>query len=390
MMRCPCCRSGDIRVFHEVLDVPVNSVLSLDNREEALRFPKGHIRLGLCQGCGFIHNTTFRRDRLEYSARYDPTQAYSPTFNRWHRRLAEKLIRRHGLRGRRIVEIGCGKGEFLGLLCRLGGNRGIGFDPAYAPDRGPRGTADGVEFVSDYFSERYGGIDADFVCCKMTLEHIDAPWEFVSMVRRALGHRTDVTVFFQVPDARRILEECAFWDVYYEHCAYFTAGSLARLFRGCGFSVRRVERAFGDQYLALEATPTREPSECAVDGEDGVGDVRDLVDGFATSFERQGAVWRGRIAERLRSGARITIWGSGSKGVAFLTTLGLSEEVQHVVDVNPHRQGKYMLGTGHRIVAPHDLPAQPPDVVIVMNPLYRTEISEELASLGLAPEVWTT
>src|SRR5690606_5558175 len=62
-------------------------------------------------------------------------------------------------------------------------------------------------------------------------------------------------VLFEVPDVGRILRERAFWDIYYEHCSYFTAGSLAGLFRRVGFEVLDVEHAFGGQYLLLLARP---------------------------------------------------------------------------------------------------------------------------------------
>ena len=119
---CPCCGSSDIRIFHRASGVPVNSVLLLPNREEALSFPTGDIDLGFCRSCGFIYNTAFDPALLEYSERYDPTQAFSPTFNQWHKALAEQLIERYALRGKHLIEIGCGKGEFLALLCELGGN----------------------------------------------------------------------------------------------------------------------------------------------------------------------------------------------------------------------------------------------------------------------------
>jgi hypothetical protein len=62
----------------------------------------------------------------------------------------------------------------------------------------------------------------------MTLEHIAPTGDFVGAVRRAVGDDPQTVVFFQVPDVIRILKEQAFWDIYYEHCNYFSAGSLAR------------------------------------------------------------------------------------------------------------------------------------------------------------------
>ena len=66
-------------------------------------------------------------------------------------------------------------------------------------------------------------------------------------------------MFFEVPDTDRVLGEGAFWDIYYEHCSYFTPGSMARAFRAAGFAITRLERDYGDQYLLLEADPA-EPS----------------------------------------------------------------------------------------------------------------------------------
>jgi hypothetical protein len=71
----------------------------------------------------------------------------------------------------------------------------------------------------------------------------------------------------------------------------------------------------------------------------------------------------------------------------FLTTLGLDDGIAGAVDINPHRQGYFMPGTGHRIFGPDDLVELKPDVVIVMNPIYREEITADLAARGLTPEI---
>ena len=65
----------------------------------------------------------------------------------------------------------------------------------------------------------------------------DEVGEFIATIRRSIGERPDTVVFFQIPNARYVLCDVAFWDIYYEHCSYFTPGSLARLFRRSGFEV---------------------------------------------------------------------------------------------------------------------------------------------------------
>lgn len=82
------------------------------------------------------------------------------------------------------------------------------------------------------------------------------------------------------------------------------------------------------------------------------------------------------------------VWGSGSKGVSFLTALDSEGVIEYVVDVNPNKHGYYMAKTGQQIVAPAFLREYQPEMVIIMNPVYREEIVAELQRLGLAPEVF--
>lgn len=389
LLRCPCCASSAVRIFHQADAVPVNSVLLLASQDEARQFPTGRIALGFCADCGFIYNTAFEPGLLEYSQRYEPTQAYSPTFNAWHKALAEQLIERYGLHGKHIIEIGCGKGEFLTLLCELGGNSGIGFDPAYTPGRNDRSAGGRIEFVTDLYSEHYTDRTGDFVCCKMTLEHIAPAAEFVSMVRRVVGERPDTIIFFQVPDIRRILLETAFWDIYYEHCSYFSLGSLGRLFQRCGFALIDAARDYDDQYIMIAARPATGGMTSAAPADD-LGELAAGVARYAEHFAMLCQHWKTRLNAYRQAGKRVVVWGSGSKGVAFLTTLGIDAGIDFVVDINPNRQGYFMPGTGQEIVGPDCLPDYRPDVVIVMNPIYRDEIVAELQRRGLDPEVITT
>lgn len=386
---CPSCGCDQVRVFYESLSVPVNSVLLLSSREQALTFPTGDIRLGFCEGCGFIYNTSFDRQVVEYSSRCEETQGFSPFFRAWHEGLARRLIDRYSLHAKNIVEIGCGKGEFLTLLCALGDNRGIGFDPAYIPERTAPESASRIRFISDFYTEENSGLHADFLCCKMTLEHIANTAQFIKLVRCSLRNSHDTCVFFQVPDVLRVLEEEAFWDIYYEHCSYFSVGSLARLFRSAGFNVLDAGREYNDQYVTIEGRAGSGTGSLLA-AENDLENVKTLVQSFATRVPRRIAEWRKRLESYREKGLKTVVWGAGSKGVTFLSTLNIPRAVEYVVDINPHMSAHYMAKTGLEIVRPFVLRDYRPDVVIVMNPVYRGEIIAELANLGLRPEVIST
>ena len=84
---------------------------------------------------------------------------------------------------------------------------------------------------------------------------------------------------------------------------------------------------------------------------------------------------------------RPVLWGSGSKAVSYLNNLSVGEEVEYVVDINPNKEGKYLAGTGQKIVGPEFLKDYSPGAVIAMNPIYVEEIRAQLDSMGLRPEV---
>jgi hypothetical protein len=378
-------------VFYEVEPVPVNSVLLVMTQEEALGFQTGEIRLAVCPACGFISNIRFDERLTQYTERYEATQGYSPTFNKFHRQLAQDLIDRYDLHGKDIIEIGCDKGDFLTMLCEMGNNRGVGFDPAYVPGRHPSAIADQLIFISDFYGEKYTEYRADFVCCKMTLEHVPNTAEFVSTVRRSIGDKYDTIVFFQIPNARYVLCDVAFWDVYYEHCSYFTKGSLARLFRFCGFEIIDLWTAYDDQYLMIEARPASgTPDLSPLPAEESPEETMADVAYFVEHYKARRKEWQSELAALKAADKRVVLWGGGSKGVAFLTTLGLTlDDVRYAVDINPNKTGTFMAGTGQEIVAPEFLKSYQPDVVIIMNPIYRTEITHDLATMGLAPDIRT-
>jgi SAM-dependent methyltransferase len=381
---CLSCGSRVLSVFHEHQDIPVHSCRLVDTLEEALAFPRGSLTLAFCAGCGFISNTSYDSSLQDYGLAYEETQGFSPRFQEFMRALAERWIDRYDLRGRDVLEIGCGKGEFLSLMCVLGDNRGIGIDPAFVEERFDSEAADRMRFITDLYSERYAHLRADAVVCRHTLEHISPVADFSALIRRTIGDRFETAVLFDLPDVVRILREGAFWDIYYEHCSYFSPGSLARLFRRTGFEVLALERDYDDQYIVLEARPGHDDDPRPLAIEESPEQLAEEVRLFRGSFADATRRWRDFLRSAHSSRKRVAIWGAGSKGVAFLTTLATGDEVAYAVDINPYKQGKYLAGTGHRVVGPDSLPDEPPDVVIAMNSSYLDEIRGRLSSLGLS------
>lgn len=382
---CPCC--GTVaELFFDGGQLPVNSTTLMRSRPAALAEPRGRLRLCVCPGCGFIFNSAFDPARIRMDADLEETQGFSPTFVRFHEALAADLVRRHRLWGRRIVEIGCGKGEFLALLARMAGGSGHGFDPAFVPGRaGPGQDRIRVEPIL-FGSAEADRVRGDLFVCKMTLEHIQYPPDFLDLIGRAARASGNAPLVLMVPETLVILDRLQVWDLYYEHCSNFTPGSLARLFRAHGLAPTVLRTAFDGHYLIIEATPGAAGAIAALDlPEEEPQQVVDAARRFGDAARLRLDGWRDRMERWGQAGRKVVLWGSGSRATALANMVGLDDRVQAVVDINPHRRGSYVAGTGHPVVGPADLAEIRPDVVVVMNPVYRDEIAALLRQQGLSP-----
>lgn len=384
---CSACGGHDLDVFYEQKGVPSHSVKLMADRATALTWPTGDLRIALCRDCGFVFNTAFDVSLNRYDQDCEESQGFSAHFQLWIIGLAQHVVDTLGLRGKTLLEIGCGKGEFLALVAELSGGRGVGIDPAYIPGRLETSALDRLTFHQELFTASHTGLldGVDALAHRHTLEHISPVAEHVRSIREAIGGR-EMPVFFELPETLRVLREGAFWDVYYEHCSYFTPGSLARLLRREGFDVTGLELDYDDQYICLfgQAGDGDSPRLAL---EDDLAATAAAVEHFRVAVpERLEELGAAVDAERERGG-RTVVWGAGSKGVAFLTTLGANDAIELAVDINPHKQGKFMPGTGQEVVGPERLAEYRPTLVLAMNPVYCDEIRRDLERVGVDAKV---
>jgi SAM-dependent methyltransferase len=380
---CPICGSKQLQAFFEMANVPIYCNILWSRRDAAQNCPRGDIQLAFCPVCSFVTNLKFEQDRLEYNEAYENPLHFSPHFRVYARSLAEQLIERYSLYNKDIIEIGCGDGYFLNLLCELGNNRGVGFDPAYS-EKGKRcEKRNQVKFIQDIYSDRYGNYQADLIVCRQTLEHIQNPKDFLEELRQAIGNRLNSYIFFEVPNALNIFQNLSVWDIIYEHCSYFTPASLSSIFSSNGFQVCDLTEEFGDQFLCIHARP-RDQANLDSDYEypSDAKQVASYITSFAAKYQKKIEMYRRKLENIESRGQRAVVWGAGSKGVTFLNTLK-NLQIEYVVDINPRKQGIYIPGTGQRIVPPEFLRDYQPDIIIVMNPVYKSEIRQLAKNLDL-------
>jgi len=345
-----------------------------------------------CLSCGFVFNRSFDANLLSYGEDYDNSQNFSPAFVSHLNGLVHRLVHENGVSNCTIVEVGCGKGDFLQRLTAPEEfeNHGFGFDPAYV---GPEQLNNGrTEFCRTFYDEDSSRIPADVVISRHVIEHVPEPRILLRSIRAALSSSPNARVFFETPCVEWILRNQVAWDFFYEHCSLFTQSSLARLFEESGFHVKTVDHVFGGQYLWLEAGLTASvPASLSFSRRTNFAQLSAQILSMGTQYgsseARRNARWTQRVSRLAKQGP-IALWGAGAKGVTFANLIDRENTLfSCVVDTNPGKQGRFLAGTGHAIISPEALVRHNVHSVVVLNPNYLEEIRKTLSNLSVSVEV---
>ena len=337
------------RDVYRAADLPVLQNRTFADVASAKAAPCGEVRLVQDMTTGLIFNAAFDPSVFAYDINYQNEQAYSPRF-RAHLLAVEGIIARH-FTGQLLLEVGCGKGYFLELL-KEHGYQVTGIDPAY---EGANPNVIRQPFTRDL------GIRADALILRHVLEHIQHPVMFLQAMADAnQGGR----IYIEVPCLDWIVEQRAWFDVFYEHVNYFRLQDLCGLFG----SVLESGHLFGGQYLYVVAdlstllTQRTTPSEQISWPSDFTASLQRTVQVISENPDKQAV-----------------IWGASSKGVIYgLSLQRAGIDIDYVVDINPDKQGRYLPLSGLQVSSVQRVLDELADGanVFVMNSNYLEEIEQ--------------
>jgi SAM-dependent methyltransferase len=359
--------------------MPLIGCLFAHSFSDALAAELGTLDLVQCHECTHIYNRAFEPERVRYVPGYENALGFSAHHRAQLTARVDQLIHNHRLKKKFIAEIGCGDAEFLSQLCNRGNNVGIGYDPSQI-SRTFRTGGGAVEVRSEAFTAQNHN-PVDFICSLHVLEHLHELRDTLLHARTIL--KPTGGGYFEVPNGRTIFRERHIWDLTYEHFSYFTPQSLHRALSDAGFSVSKVDSDFGGQYLCAEVVADNVSAPPPTEEE--LEHYRTFPEAFASILTQ----WKDWISSLTAEGRRIVLWGAGTKAVGLLNMLHTSSdhEIEYVVDINPRKSGRFVPGTAQQIVSPEHLRVYRPDVVVVMNPEYVSEIQTTLRSVSVQCEL---
>lgn len=385
---CIVCGCSTVTPVFEIPRLPVHSTVLWPSREEAMTTVRGDMHLTFCPECGHMYNSAFDPALIEYTTNYENSLHHSGVFQGYIEELVTSLMARYALRGKNVLEIGCGQGDFLMYLCERAECTGTGFDPSYVASAATGAGRERITVVQDFYSERYAAHQADLTICRQVLEHIADPGKFLAELRRSIGTRQGTAMFFEVPSVLYHIKANDLWAFVYEHVSFFSPASLTVLFTSMGFAVQGLRDLFATQFLGIEAVPATggRPPLPALHASH-VAEMRRLAESFSSAATTTLRTWEDRFRTYSSAGRRVVVWGGGARCTNFLNMVHGADMVEFVVDINQRKHGSYIAGTGQRIIAPDVLSEYQPAVVILLNPIYEKEIRNSLATLGVQADV---
>jgi 2-polyprenyl-3-methyl-5-hydroxy-6-metoxy-1,4-benzoquinol methylase len=302
-----------------------------------------------CAGCGLVQLTN---PPVPYFREVIRAAAFSPEMGAFRRVQFAEWLQKYGLAGKKVIEIGCGRGEYLELMKEVGADaRGLEFNREAAEFARRNGLAVETGYL-ETGDETLEGAPFDGFFILNWLEHLPN----IADVLRGIGHNLapGAIGLVEVPNFDLVIREKLFTEFTGDHLFYFSAETLARTLGLGGFEVLDCRVVWHD-YIISATVRKREPLDLSA---------------FAArreSLERELAAF---IA-RHRS---VAVWGAGHQALAVMALAKLAGKIRYVVDSAPFKQGKFTPATHLPIVPPATLRSDPPRAVIVMAASYSDEV----------------
>ncbi len=372
---------------------------SAQNIPAASELAEDHpLSLTLCQcpSCGLVQ---FDTEPVDYYRDVIRAGGGTRTMTRLrHEEYARLLtaMQEHHIHGRRIVEVGCGRGEFLRMWQNLAedpeGAAALARDQARDPLSGQPNAAPlhlvGLEHkpslveeanaVADKKYRVYEGFATGDVCYPEGpfdafvqfnfLEHQPDPCDML----RNIGHnlKPQALGLITVPSFEYILRYNGYYELLRDHIANYTEFTLQKLLQDCGFELLSMDLVNRDTIEAIvrKADPD-ELSELHYSGR--LIDVSALRD----SYDRLSASVNAHIDHLSESRRTMAIWGASHQGFTLAATTKLGGRVEYIIDSAPFKQGRFSPASHIPIVAPDYAVTHPVDEILIVAPGYTDEIA---------------
>lgn len=346
---------------------------------------KGPLELVLCKNCGFLQlKHTFSKEYLY--THYWYRSGTSQTMVKELSNIVNSAVKTVNLdSGDHVVDIGANDGTLLNQYDERSIVK-IGFEPS---NLWKYGLISGANIVHDYFTlesfrNKFGNKKVKIVTSIAMFYDLDEPNKFVSDVK-AILHPEGVWVM-QMNYLGLMVKNLGYDNICHEHVGYYDMASMEYLFQRNNMKIFKVELNNVNGGSIRVFIKHAEDNTKTVDAQqiDAIYKIEEKMHlseksaylDFAIAINKQKNELNFLLRDLLRSGKKILIYGASTRGLVILEYCGINNDmIPYATDKNPDKWGKYLSGTGIKIISLDDYRKLHPDYLLVLPYQYTNDIA---------------
>ena len=311
------------------------------------------LNLYQCEYCGLVQ---ILDEPVEYYKDVIRAAAVSDEMKEFRLKYFEDFVKKYGLKGKKVLEVGTGRGEFLRWM-NMEGVQGYGIE--HLQSSVDQCNQEGLRVYQGYFESRDTVVENapfDGFFIMNFLEHAPDPNAFLQGVHRNISE--DAVGLIEVPNFDMILENAMFSEFIRDHLLYFTRDVLVLLLQKNGFDVLECHSVWHNYCLAAVVKKKKNVDMSAI------CDERDRVSKEINDY----------LDLNQKRNKKVAVWGAGHQALAVIALCNIRNRIEFVVDSAEFKQGRYTQGTHIPIISPSELKKEKVDAIIVMAASYSDEV----------------
>lgn len=330
-----------------------------------LPFDKGiELKLMQCSRCGLVQ---FPCEPVPYYKKVIRAGGGTTTMVNLRNCQYNEFLNMFNLEGKKILEVGCGKGEFLKIW------KGYNVYPVgieYDKELVEQANSDGLEVYMAYADNsetKLPGAPYDAFVQFNFLEHQPFPNEMLQCIYNNLTE--DGVGLVTVPSLEYILKYDGYYELIKDHIVYYSEETLKFLFQKNGFEVCDCHTVNRDTLTIIVKKRKKVNISAWVESFDS---LKEELHSYADSY--------------IQKGEKIAVWGASHQGFTLIPSLGLSGKVSYIIDSAPFKQGKFAPASHVPIVDRKHYFDEPVSSILIVAPGYTDEIASIIKS-ELSPHI---
>ncbi|MDO8609285.1 MAG: class I SAM-dependent methyltransferase [bacterium] len=304
-----------------------------------------------CSGCGLVQ---LNNTPVKYYKQVIRATGISQEMRSFRIRQFNDFVKKYSLAGKKIIEIGCGKGEYVSLMQQCS-EKSYGIEDSKESVK--QCKKNGLKVFSGFIQNNtyklnHAPFDAFFIL--NFLEHLPDPNAVLSGISHNLSN--NAVGIIEVPNFDMILRKKLFSEFIIDHLFYFTKETLRSLLILNGFEIIECHEIFHNYILSVVVKKRNKLNILNFNK-------------HQTKIKKNIEIYLSQYNSK-----KVAIWGAGHQALTIISLIDLTDKIRYVVDSAVFKQNKYTPATHIPIVSPVHLDSDPVDAIIVMAGGYSNEV----------------